>query len=159
VPSEKEGVVFELEALDKIYEFTGGYPYFIQEFASAVWLLADESPITVEDVIEANKVYLAKLDSSFYRVRLDRATELEVSYMRAMAELGSGPQQAVDVAKLLQRTTIQCGPTRAGLIEKGLLYTPTHGYAAFTMPHFDSYMRRVRPKLEIKPIKTRNKSN
>ena len=32
---------------------------------------------------------------------------------------------------------------RAKLIEMGLLYTPQHGYAAFTVPHFDKYLRRA----------------
>lgn len=27
----------------------------------------------------------------------------------------------------------------------GLLYTPEHGYAAFTVPHFDQFMLRARP--------------
>jgi hypothetical protein len=35
------------------------------------------------------------------------------------------------------------GPTRSRLIEKGLLFTPGHGLAAFTVPQFDRYMRRT----------------
>jgi hypothetical protein len=34
-------------------------------------------------------------------------------------------------------------PTRARLIEKGLLWTPEHGYAAFTVPQFDRFMKRT----------------
>jgi hypothetical protein len=60
-----------------------------------------------------------------------------------MAERGSKPQQAKDVAKLLNRTSEQLGPTRSRLIDKGLLYTPGHGLAAFTVPQFDRYMRRA----------------
>ncbi|HMJ04151.1 MAG TPA: hypothetical protein VK506_14510 [Conexibacter sp.] len=41
------------------------------------------------------------------------------------------------------RTSEQLGPTRSRLIEKGLLYTPAHGLAAFTVPQFDRYMRRA----------------
>jgi hypothetical protein len=33
-------------------------------------------------------------------------------------------------------------PTRARLIEKGLLYTPGYGPAAFTVLQFDQYTRR-----------------
>jgi hypothetical protein len=83
-----------------------------------------------------------KLDESFSRVRADRTTELELRYLRAMAELGSEPEQARDVAEVLGRTSQQLGPTRARLIEKGLLYTPGYGLAAFTVPQFDRYMRR-----------------
>src|SRR5665648_991571 len=89
--------------------------------------------------------YTEKLDGSFFRVRLDRATELERAYMRAMAELGPAMQSAGDVARLLNRTSQQCAPTRSTLIQKGLLYTPEHGYAKFTAPHFDQLMREAVP--------------
>ncbi len=39
------------------------------------------------------------------------------------------------------RASEQLGPTRSRLIENGLLYTPGHGLAAFTVPQFDRYMR------------------
>jgi len=63
--------------------------------------------------------------------------------MRAMAELGPEPQQSKEVAALLDRTSEQMGPTRSRLIDKGLLYTPGHGLAAFTVPQFDRFMRRT----------------
>jgi hypothetical protein len=62
-----------------------------------------------------------------------------------MAELGEGPQKAADVAAVLGRTSEQLGPTRSRLIEKGLLYTPGYGLAAFTVPQFDRYLRRGTP--------------
>jgi hypothetical protein len=37
------------------------------------------------------------------------------------------------------------GPTRSRLIDKGLLYTPGHGLAAFTVPQFDRFMHRTYP--------------
>lgn len=85
----------------------------------------------------------AKLDGGFFRVRAERTTELELRYMRAMTELGPGAQQAKDVAALLDRNSAQMGPTRSRLIDKGLLYTPGHGLAAFTVPQFDRFMRRT----------------
>ena len=62
-----------------------------------------------------------------------------------MAELGPGPQQAKSVAGQLERTSEQMGPTRSRLIEKGPLFTPGHGLAAFTVPQFDRFMRRAYP--------------
>ena len=59
-----------------------------------------------------------------------------------MAELGAGPHRTGDVAEGMGRSSDQLGPTRARLIEKGLLYTPGHGQTAFTVPQFDRYMRR-----------------
>lgn len=156
-PAYQEGAVFEEDALKLAAEATGRYPYFLQELGYAVWPLASANRITRADVRSAQQVYEEKLDSSFFRVRLDRATELEQAYLRAMAELGSEPQLAGDVARLLSRSSQQCAPTRSTLIEKGLLYTPSHGYAAFTVPHFDKFMRRAVPALKVPPVRPRGK--
>lgn len=63
--------------------------------------------------------------------------------MRAMAELGPEEQKAADVASVLGKNSEQVAPLRARLINKGLLYTPRHGYAKFTVPQFDRFMRRT----------------
>lgn len=156
-PAADEGATFDKAALRLAADVTGCYPYFIQELGYAVWPVASDNRITRTDVEQAQKVYEEKLDSSFFRVRLDRTTELEQAYLRAMAALGPQPQLAGDVARLLNRSSQQCAPTRSGLIEKGLLYTPGHGYAAFTVPHFDQFMRRSVPTLAVPPVKPRRK--
>ena len=56
------------------------------------------------------------------------------------------------------RTSENLGPTRAELINMGLLYTPQHGYAAFTVPHFDRFMLRAVPTLEVPPIRRRRQT-
>jgi hypothetical protein len=142
-PAATLSVEFTDEAVGAIVEYTEGYPYFLQEYGKLVWEHAYESPVTVADVRDTQEVVEAKLDSSFFRVRTDRVTDLELQYMRAMAELGPEPQAAKDVAQLMGRRSEQLGPTRSRLIEKGLLYTPAHGLAAFTVPQFDRYMRRA----------------
>nr|VDG63996.1 Predicted ATPase (AAA+ superfamily) [Streptococcus thermophilus] len=158
-PAAEEGVSYTDEALDLAEEITGGYPYFIQEIGASIWTVAEKSPITFEDVREAEDGYLAKLDSSFFRVRLDRATPLQSAYMRAMAGLGPEPQKASEVAAAMGRESPEISPTRAELINMGLLYTPDHGYAAFTVPHFDKYMLRAIPVLEVPPKQRRGKRN
>jgi hypothetical protein len=102
-----------------------------------------EPPIELRHVKAAQDAVEAKLDANFFRVRAERTTALELQYLRAMAELGSEPQQAKDVAALLGRTSEQLVPTRSRLIEKGLLFTPGHGLAAFTVPQFERYIRRA----------------
>ena len=124
-------------------DYTEGYPYFLQEYGNALWNSVAVAPISAADVAAARDVVESKLDGSFFRVRAERTTELELRYMRAMGELGGEPQQAKDVAALLGRTSQQMGPTRSRLIEKGLLFTPGHGLAAFTVPQFDRFMRRT----------------
>ena len=45
----------------------------------------------------------------------------------------------------MSRSTESVGPVRSRLVEKGLLYTPGYGLAAFTVPQFDRYLIRHRP--------------
>lgn len=142
-PAAALGVSYDEEAVEAILAYTEGYPYFLQEYGKLVWDHAARSPIGRGDVEEARDAVEAKLDASFFRVRTDRVTELELRYLRAMAELGPEPHAAKEVAKLMRRTSEQLGPTRSRLVEKGLLYTPAHGLAAFTVPQFDRYMRRA----------------
>jgi len=142
-PARDLGVGFEDGAVDEILVYTEGYPYFIQEYGSVIWSFAEETPITKENVDDAREAVEAKLDESFFRVRADRTTDAELKYLRAMAELGPTPQLAGDVADVLGRQSTSLGPTRARLIGKGLLWTPSHGYAAFTVPQFDRYMKRT----------------
>jgi hypothetical protein len=40
------------------------------------------------------------------------------------------------------------GPVRASLIKKGMVYSPSHGDMAFTVPLFDEFMRRAIPHFE-----------
>jgi len=90
-------------------------------------------------------VALAALDASFFRVRFDRLTLAEKRYVRAMAELGPGPHRSGDVAEALGRKVTSLAPIRNQLIAKGMIFSPSHGDTAFTVPLFDEFLRRVMP--------------
>jgi len=154
-PAEERGGAFAKGAVRAIVEYTEGYPYFLQEYGKTVWDEANGPTIPVRDVKTAQPLVEEKLDGSFFRVRTDRTTELELVYLRAMAELGPDPQMAADVARVLGRTSEQLAPIRSRLVEKGLLYTPGYGLAAFTVPQFDRYMIRNRPLMAAPPKKRR----
>lgn len=154
-PARALGVDYRVDAVKAIVDYSEGYPYFLQEYGKIVWDEAGRSPITLAYVRSVEPLVEAKLDSSFFGVRAERTTELELQYLRAMAELGPGPQRAGDVAKVLQRSSDQLGPTRARLIDKGLLHTPGYGLAAFTVPQFDRYMIRNHPLVVAPPKKRR----
>ncbi len=153
-PARELAVDYTAAAVKAIVAYAEGYPYFLQEYGKIVWDEVHSSPIRVGDVRAVTPLVEAKLDGGFFRVRAERTTELELQYLRAMAELGPDPQRASDVAKVLRRTSEQLGPTRSRLIEKGLLYTPGYGLAAFTVPQFDRYMIRNHP-LAVAPPKKR----
>ena len=144
-PAADQGVDVEEEALARIVQETRGYPYFLQEWGKHSWDAADHSPITLEDVDAATITAIAALDESFFRVRFDRLTPLEKKYLRAMAELGPGPHRSGDIAEQLGREVTSFGPTRSQLIVKGMIWSPSHGDTAFTVPLFDEFMKRIMP--------------
>lgn len=144
-PAADLDVRFQDTAVDEIFRCTFGYPYFLQEWGKHVWDLAPSSPITKADVERASDVALAALDENFFRVRFDRCTPAERRYLRAMAELGPGPHRSGDIAQTLTQKVITLAPLRNRLIRKGMIWAPSHGDTAFTVPLFHDYLARVMP--------------
>jgi predicted transcriptional regulator len=149
-PAEAQGVKIHDDALDRILLETHCYPYFLQEWGKHSWDTAAASPITLRDVELASRTAIAALDESFFRVRFDRLTPLEKRYLRAMSELGAGPHRSGDIADQLGREVTNLAPTRGQLISKGMVWSPSHGDTAFTVPLFDEFMRRIIPGNEWK---------
>ena len=83
-------------------------------------------------------------------MRFDRLTPKEREYLRAMAELGSGPHRSGDIAAELGVKVQSVAPRRSALIAKGMIYSPAHGDTAFTVPLFDDFMRRTLPGTEAR---------
>jgi hypothetical protein len=147
-PIRAEGAAITEDAVDIIVERTAGYAYFLQEWGKHAWDAADNSPIDRADVVAASISAMASLDESFFRVRFDRLTPSEKLYLRAMAELGGGPHRSGDIADILGKKVTALGPTRNNLISKGMVWSPSHGDTAFTVPLFDEFMKRIMPVMD-----------
>ncbi len=146
-PARSWGVIFEAAALTEVYRLTKGYPYFLQEWGYQAWNIASSSPITLEVIQNATAAVIPRLDKNFFRVRFDRLTPTEKNFLRAMAELGAGPHRIGDIADVMKMKATSISPTRADLIKKGMIYSPSYGEIAFTVPLFDAFMMRAMPKL------------
>ncbi|MCE1273033.1 MAG: ATP-binding protein [Chlorobiales bacterium] len=144
-PVQAAGEDFSPEALSMIFSLTQGYPYFLQEWGYQSWNHATASPISLHVVQEASEVVSMRLDQNFFRVRFDRLTPREKMFMRAMAELGHGPYRTGDIADKLNVKVNGIMPLRASLIGKGMIYSPSYGELAFTVPLFDEFMLRAIP--------------
>jgi len=144
-PARASSADFTDEALAEIFRLTRGYPYFLQEWAYQAWNLSEVPEISAEVVKGATPTVISRLDANFFRVRFDRLTPGEKRFLRAMAELGSGPHRTGDIADCLQVKVTSLGPVRAKLIAKGMIYSPSHGDMAFTVPLFDEFMQRAIP--------------
>lgn len=146
LPAEAAGAAYERQATNRMLELTDGYPYFLQEYGKHVWNVAAGPKITLSDVEKAHDLVQAELDESFFQVRIGRASQTELDYLSAMADLGDGPYRSGDIAAKLGRAgTASVGPTRSRLIEKGLIYGPSYGLTEFAVPHFEQFLRRRFP--------------
>lgn len=145
-PVKNAGVKFADDAIGEIIRLTKGYPYFIQEWGYQAWNHSENEGITLSDVQRATPKVTQRLDSNFFRVRFDRLTPGEKRFLRAMAHLGPGPHRSGDIAEVLGVKVNSLGPTRANLINKGMIYSPEYGDMAFTVPLFDQFMRRAIPE-------------
>lgn len=145
-PALRQNVKYVTDAVALALDWTAGYPFYIQQLGKHVWNLAAKSPITTDDVEAAIPIAQAALDTSIYEVRMQRATEGERRYMRAMAELGDGPYRSGQAAEMVGQVVTQASPTRQQLMTKGLIYaTENFGYVDFTVPRFAEFMRRTMP--------------
>ncbi len=147
-PAKAGGVVFEVSALKEIYRLTKGYPYFLQEWGYQTWNLALTNPITLQTVHDATTTAIQRLDLNFFRVRFDRLTPSEKKFLRAVAELGPGPHRTGDIANMLNVKISRIGPLRAKMIKKGMIYSPSYGDMAFTVPLFNEFIMRAMPNFK-----------
>ena len=148
-PAEQEGASFTPDALDQMFEATGGYPYFIQAYGREAWDLAPATPITAADVAVAAPAAEAELAVGFFGSRYERATPAERDYLQAMATAAEKDPEATSdgsvltasVADVLGKKPQSLSPARDALMKKGLIYSAERGRIAFTVPHFGRYLR------------------
>ena len=84
-----------------------------------------------------------RLDRNFFEVRLDRISDLERKFLRAMADdCEQGAVELSAVADKMGRSTNSLSMVRRSLIRKGVIYSPRLGMVAYTVPLFGDYMKR-----------------
>ena len=141
-PIEDEGESITDAALEEILLRTQGYPYFLQEWGYQCWNISDGTKIDLSDASQAASEATRRLDDGFFKVRFDRLTPKEREYVIAMAKIGAGPYRSSDIATALKETHQSLGPRRSQIISKGMIYSPSHGDIAFTVPMFNEYLIR-----------------
>ncbi len=144
-PAKDSGVEYTEGAIHAAMEWTQGYPFYIQQLGKSCWNLAPGGTTLIDqELLEAAfDDAQTVLDEGIYDVRVQRASDKEKQFMRAMAELGPGPYKIGEVASLMGRKTPGVSLVRQNLIEKGLIYaTEEHGKIDFTIPRFHEFMVR-----------------
>jgi hypothetical protein len=142
IPAELEDAQWDDDAITVVVDASGRYPYFLQQFGQETWNVAAGPVITPHEAALGVAQGTNDLDNGFFRVRWDRATRAEQSYLRAMAIDSDEGSSSSEVASRLSRKPASLGPTRASLIAKGLIYAPEHGVVAFTVPGMVAFIGR-----------------
>ena len=137
------GVQVERGAVEKVYEQSKGYPYFIQEWGYQIWNRIERKRVGADDVDKARAKVERRLDENFFHARLERLTAGEKDFLYGMA-LCTGDTHMADVAKMLGSNVATLSKRRASLLTKGMIYSPRYGELAFTVPMFGKFMRRSR---------------
>lgn len=141
-PVSLEHADFSQDALEAIYRYTQGFPYFLQEWGYQVWKVASHPYMTRDDVQAAKTLVTSRLDTNFFRVRYDRLTDGEKRFMHAMAT-GTTPCKSADVAEKLNMKPTAATPIRASLIRKGMIFSPRHGLIDYSVPLFGEFLNRT----------------
>ena len=137
------GVQVERRAVEKVYEQSKGYPYFIQEWGYQIWNRVERKKVGVDDIDQVRAKVVKRLDENFFHARLERLTAGEKDFLYGMS-LCSGNIHVADVAKALGSNVASLSKRRASLLAKGMVYSPRYGELAFTVPMFGQFMRRSR---------------
>lgn len=141
-PLTQAEVRIDDDAVRRVYEISKGYPYFLQEWGYQLWNAVAQEPIHISDVEAIHSCVLARLDSSFFRVRMERLTKSEKEFLFAMAEVQDTEIRIGAVAEQLHVSVGALGPRRSSLIKKGMIYSPAYGSIAFSVPLFGDYLKR-----------------
>lgn len=144
-PVDDRGIRFGQGALERVYRYTEGYPYFVQEYGRALWDMCESGIILSTDVEVAAHEVQELLDSSFFRMRTDRLNLDELSVLRGMAEIGGGPVEVDDILSQVKLSASNYPDILEQLSLRSMVYSPRFGYYDFAVPHFAPYLRRRFP--------------
>lgn len=142
-PAKKFGVTYTEKAVEKIVEVTKGYPFFLQQMCQVVYNNTDEKQIKEKHVEDSIRIFFELLDVGFFRVRYERCSDGEKKFVFAMAACGELPCTISNVAKELGKKVKTISPTRAQLINKGIIFPVKHSELDFTVPEFAQYIQRL----------------
>jgi hypothetical protein len=155
IPARERGVDIAPAALERLAEESAGYPYFIQEYASAAWLAHRGDAITEDDVERAIPGMRRLLEDDFYDARFRLLTPRECSYVLAMVDLGPGPHTVGEIAAQLGTTSDTTSSIRNQLVRKDVIYSPASGMAEFRIPLTDRYVNQHKAALERRAHESR----
>ncbi len=140
-PIVLQGHAIDEDALYLLATESGGYPYFIQAYASAAWEAHRGKTIALADVESSLPALRARNEMSFYIRPLSKLTPRETLLALTLAKLGPGAHSVGDVARELGVKAPDISSTRGALLRKHLISSPVPGKIEFRIPFTDRFLR------------------
>ena len=142
-PAKRFGISYTDEAIDEIIRITKGYPFFIQQLCQIVYNNMKNEMIVRSDIEDSIPAFFKVLDTGFFKVRYERCSEGDKKFIFAMVRCGELPCTISNIARQLDKNVKQISPTRAQLINKGIIYPVRHSELDFTVPEFSGFIQRT----------------
>ncbi|MHB1613648.1 MAG: ATP-binding protein [Actinomycetes bacterium] len=140
-PVEAAGRRVADDALNIMIEGTRGYPFLIQLVGAQTWRLhAATSEISVEDARLGVSNALRRLGALIYQPALSDASDIDKSFLLAMAK-DDGPSKMADIQNRLGVDANYASQYRLRLIAAELIEPSRHGYVDFALPYLRDYLR------------------
>ncbi len=141
-PARKFGISYTEEAITNIMNLTKGYPFFIQQLCQIAYKESDHKIIGLDDIKNVISTFFNTLDTGFFKVRYERCSDGDKKFIFAMVKCDELPCTISNIAKQLKKKVKTISPTRAQLINKGIIYPVRHSELDFTVPEFSGFIRR-----------------
>lgn len=141
-PAKKFGISYTDEAITEIINITKGYPFFIQQLCQIVYKETNKNIIEIDDIKNIIEMFFNTLDTGFFKVRYERCSDGDKKFIFAMVKCDELPCTISNIAGQLKKKVKTISPTRAQLINKGIIYTVRHSELDFTVPEFSGFVQR-----------------
>ncbi len=142
-PAKKFGMGYSEAALNRIYEVTKGYPFFIQQLCQIVYTKENGNEISGIDVDNVMDDFFKTLDNGFFKVRYERCADSDKKFIFAMVRCEELPCTISHIAQNMNKSVTSISTTRAQLISKGIIYPVKFKELDFTVPEFSGYIKRL----------------
>ena len=120
-PAKKFGISYTDEAITEIINITKGYPFFIQQLCQIVYKETNKNIIEIDDIKNIIEMFFNTLDTGFFKVRYERCSDGDKKFIFAMVKCDELPCTISNIAGQLKKKVKTISPTRAQLINKGII--------------------------------------
>lgn len=126
------------KAMDKIYKFTNGIPYYVQFIGRQIYMHSREriTEVEIEEIIEE---FLSEEGSILFRSEYETLSLKERSILQIMAT--KGIDKPSRIAKSQAEPVTNIYPFVEKLMEKGILERKAKGAYRFTDPIFERWLK------------------